>query len=178
MDKMIVLDEVTLVATSIVEDSFVNKPTGNELKTFEVTFRISGKAQQEKVADILSKPKISFAYPFDEAEYFVKAKNNSWGYSGSELNETTLITYTAKLEELDKDLPEDWDYKTAFQLETIFNWARTRALHELLVEKGIITTEEYVGKIKQVQERDAQEMSNYLFFGKKGDKKEKDSGVE
>jgi len=77
-----------------------------------------------------------------------------------------------EIEELDKDLPDDWNAFYALAGTTVDNWIRTRALSELLEEKGVSNLEEYEKKIELIQKRDRQKLVDWITHGK-NEKKDK-----
>ena len=118
------------------ETSQINEPTGNELKQIDLEFKIIGKTKRKELRGIL-KDNFVLKIPSKNIEIKAKSKTNSYNYNVSNSDEDTLFKYNIEIEELDKDLPEDWDYRVGYGNEIINNYARSIALIDLLMEKGI-----------------------------------------
>lgn len=147
-----------------------NEPTGNILKQIELECEIIGKTKRGQLGDIL-KDSFVLKIPSQNIEIKSKAKNNSWSYQGINLDENTSIKYNIEVEEIDKDLPENWNALISFAGTVVDNWIRTRALAEILEEKGISKKDEYEEKIKSIQERDHKRLVEWLCYGKNEKKK-------
>jgi len=170
MSEKVLLDDYEIEANILDIRDKTNEPTGNILKQIELESNIIGKTKRKELGDIL-KNSFALKIPSQNIEIKVKAKNNSWNYRGSNLDENTSIKYNIEVEELDKDLPEDWNALFSFAGTVVDNWIRTRALAEILAEKGISKKDEYEEKIKLIHERDHKRLVEWLCYGK-NDKKE------
>jgi len=148
-----------------------NEPTGNILKQIELECEIIGKTKRGEIGGIL-KNVFVLKIPSQNIEIKAKSKTNSWSYQGYNLDENTSIKYNMEIEELDKDLPDDWNAFYALAGTTVDNWIRTRALSELLEEKGVSNLEEYEKKIELIQKRDRQKLVDWITHGK-NEKKDK-----
>ena len=61
-------------------------------------------------------------------------------------------------------LQDEWNVFTGLFHTATGNRARTRAISELLIEKGIISMEEY-NKLNEVAKRDFEEMKRFINEG-------------
>lgn len=163
--KEIIINEISINVTNYTSEVTNNKPTGNTLQTIKFSTNIKGLSNHEKLVKLLEAP-ITFKIPSDNLEFRAKGKIGNWYYQNS-LDENTIIKHDIEITELDQDLPEEWNALGAMYSNNIMNWIRTRALAELLIEKGILTMEEYDNKIKVVSDRDYENMDNLLMYGKK-----------
>jgi len=170
MSEKILLNDYEIEANILDTRDKTNEPTGNILKQIELECEIIGKTKRSQLGDIL-KDSFVLKIPSQDIEIKSKAKNNSWSYQGINLDEDTSIKYTIEVEEIDKDLPENWNALISFAGTVVDNWIRTRALMEILEEKGISKKDEYEEKIKLINERDHDRLVEWLCYGKE-DKKE------
>lgn len=166
MPKAVFIEDLELTPIDINVEVTTNQPTGNTLRTFTFTANIKGDDTREKLKALLKYP---FTFKIlDDSSTELRAKGNlgNWSYS-NKLDDNTVIKQDFEVNELDKDLPEDWNFLASQFENEVMNWIRTRALAELLIDKGIITYAEYEGKIKTVAERDFDNLRDLLLYGKK-----------
>lgn len=165
MSKQVFIDDLSLMVSDFVVENVASEPTGNILRKVVFTTTIIGLSTKETIEKIINKCTFYFHVPDEIDVIKVKKENETWSYTGTVLDENTTITYKIELVEHDKDLPEDWNMLAMQHHTNIMNWIRTRALSELLIEKGLITMPEYEAKINLVSERDFDNLHNYIVYG-------------
>lgn len=144
-------------------EEIISEPTGNKLRLLHFDVDIIGDSRRKALSETI---KSIFEVKIPEADIFrAKVENSSWSYSGGTLNDETLIRYSLSLQEVDSDLPEAHNVVGELALTVMFNWIRTRAISELLVEKGIIEKQEYVDKIKEIADRDLDNIRSQILYG-------------
>lgn len=159
----VVINHQDYFNVSVKEETFTHEATNRELRKFKLDFIVIG---QEQRSNLIAQTDSPFDIILDnEIKLRVKKANSSWSYK-NDVDETTKIPITLELVELDPELPEDHDIKNMLNAEVILNWIRTRATSELLVEKGIISKEEYEEKLKDLIERDGKNLAYYIAYGK------------
>lgn len=170
MVKEIHINDMRLYAYDYQEENIINELTGNQLHKISFRVDIIGNHNQEVLSATLDN---TFEIRISESVKFkAKKENSTWSYNGQELNNATPINYYIVVVELDKDLPEDHNALVTMGSTVIMNWIRTRAISELLVEKGIITNQEYEDKINKLADRDFDNLKNFISYGiKEPDKK-------
>ena len=165
MSETIFFDDFEAEGNIIDISEIVNKPTGNKIKQIELKCDIVGKKNQKAISEIIKKS-FKLKIPSRSLEIKAKSTNNTWMYQGGQLDENTKIQYSITISEIDSDLPENWNVLVAVGDTAIMNWIRTRALGELLEEKGIATTKEYLDKIDSILDRDEKKIREYISYGK------------
>lgn len=165
MVKEVFIENLPLTVSEFSMEMVKSEPTNNNLRKIVFTANITGESVQKTIEDLIGKPTFNFHVPGEIDIVKVKKENGTWSYKGNALDENTIITYKIELVEHDKDLPEEWNMFSGQLSVVIMNWIRTRALSELLVEKGLITNQEYVDKITQISKRDFDNLANYIRYG-------------
>jgi hypothetical protein len=165
LEKQVKLDDVILTAEGMAIEEVESRPTGNRLRRFEFLAVMRGISMQKRVAEILTKEAFSFEVPSDSIAIRAAKKNAKWSYSGDNLDEESMIEFHIDILELDKDLPEGWNMFGGMLEGITMNWIRTRALADLLAEKGIISRAEYEEHIHGIVDKDFEKLRRYLMYG-------------
>jgi hypothetical protein len=165
LGKQIKLDDMTLNAEGMTIEEVESRPTGNRLRRYEFLAILRGVSMQKRVAEILTKEAFTFEIPEDSILTRAAKKNARWSYSGETLDEESLIEFHLDILELDKDLPEGWNMFGGMLEGITMNWIRTRALADLLADKGVISRAEYEDHIHAVVDRDFEKLRRYLMYG-------------
>ncbi|WP_242315742.1 hypothetical protein [Bacillus cereus group sp. BfR-BA-01355] len=128
-----------------------------ELKEFSFAFKVQGKNIYYMMKNLF-KEKNKVFIPETKTEFVAKVKTSSSQYKGDEMTDATIVNmyYTLSIinEDEEDDLSSD-DMLNKTTVFTILNRLDNTALIELLIEKEIITAEEFDKKIKFVTERDS-----------------------
>lgn len=163
--KKIAINDMLIDAENFKSEVKENIPTGNKLLRIEFNTMVLGESQKIKFEENLKR--IS-QIRIDDDDIKIKAigRVKASSYRDMQDKEKIIYSYSIEVEELDKDLPEEWSYFTASHEANVMNWIRMRALSSLLIEKGIITFEEYENKIKELNQKDFEGLSNYILYGK------------
>lgn len=145
----------------------VSKPTGNILNFFKFSIRVQGIAKKDQLEEVLNKNSFTFKVPdaAEPLEFKAKKTNFIWSYTETPLTDDTVITANIEIAELDKDLPENHNVLVEVGSTAVANWLRTRAISSLLIKKGIITQEEYEQELKEVWDRDAENLNKLIAYG-------------
>ncbi|PEG10457.1 MULTISPECIES: hypothetical protein [Bacillus cereus group] len=109
----------------------------------------------------LFKGEVNFINLQTDEQLLAQVKSSSSRYEG-ELTDTVPIEMRYTLTPIDSK-EEVATPLTKVAQHTIYGWARTRSLVELLESKGIITKEEFTMKFEEVLERDGKEMIHKLL---------------
>jgi len=141
-----------------------NQPTGNIIKQIDLECNITGEDQYKTIGDIL-KDSFVLKIPSKNIEVKARASSHMTSYTGN-LDDTTPVSCKINIDELDKDLPEKWDYKLGYGVEIVNNYARVIALINTLIQKGIINKEELNNKYKEIIEKDSRKLIEQMCYGK------------
>lgn len=161
MEK-IMINGTTVPAYNCQQEIMKSVPTDSDLLKIKFDFKVLGKSAQEKVQQVIGG---IFDFEIDGYKCRAKSENNTWSYEGNELNEKTDINYHIEVVEIDNEILEEHNALIGMRDEIIYNWSRVRAISELLIEKGIITEDEYTNKVRVVIDRDYDEMFNFIVNG-------------
>ncbi|MFB6471221.1 hypothetical protein ACFCW7_00005 [Paenibacillus glucanolyticus] len=164
MNKNIVLNGTVLNVDQYEESDFTNENTGKNLTKINFEFT-SDDEERAGLLKLFEQDAIAFEVPDEEKNLKVRKTDLSYSYTQGR----DLTRYSVTLEEID---PEDNSPKSTqdiiarSMLMTLNlaadNWKRTRAIAELLQEKGVFTKEEYQDKLNLVFERDHKEIMGKL----------------
>ncbi|MEG6617454.1 hypothetical protein V6C27_13660 [Peptococcaceae bacterium 1198_IL3148] len=154
----------TQLINGTIEDfkEIVSEITGNKLKKFEIATTITNKETKDKIKTILSEKVIKIK--FNETEIKAKIENHSYSYSGTE-QENTEYTFRIKIDEQDPDLPPKWTQQEGTILQVLENYAAIKAIKELLIEKEIITKEEFTKKYVDIGLKYAKDKAYFITYG-------------
>lgn len=154
----------------------INESTKKELNLVEFEGSIKGEKEFNNYKNAIEYSKINVKVPEQDLEF--KAQKNGYSFSYTDREDKEDNIYNIKINLLEID-----DSQSKYSGLEIFgnigfgismNWARTRALSELLIEKGLITLEEYESKIKFIYERDKDEFTKALLAGTSKDESPKE----
>ena len=164
MKEEVYINGLRLEVYDYREESVVNEPTGNDVRKITFATNVIGDEKRKIITDNI---KDSFEIKIsNDCVFKAKTESSSWKYTGNILDDTTPIIYSIEILELDKDLPEEHNALLSVVETSIMNWIRTRSISELLIEKGIISEQEYIEKINKVIERDFDNLKNVIAYGK------------
>lgn len=167
MEK-IILNEIEILGSV--------EPAENE-EEFTLSFEIQGANNFHLFSNLLNNEDFDIIVPSLNHEFKAKKISSSSSYQ-SPLNQYTEVRFSVTYKEYSEDEKPEWNGLLGTTQTAIGNWARTRALSELLVEKGIISMEEYENKINIIIDRDFEEMREYIFEGKTKAEKEIEEKVK
>ncbi|CAI8877737.1 DUF4265 domain-containing protein [Brevibacillus sp. IT-7CA2] len=165
MVDCILLNKVKIEVDEYEVVPVVDEKTGKELKTIEIVFRKNTEQEREIFINLLNQNKFSFEVPEQNLVLDVTRSNLSYRYT----DKSDYTTFTVSFKEIDpeniENVPESpylFIFKGLIDV-AIGNWLRTRAISELLQEKGIITKEEYDNQLSVVFERDHDKLLRELL---------------
>lgn len=93
----------------------------------------------------------------NEEKFDGEISSSSKSYTGDLNDETEVKLRYTIVEAKEKPLSETDKIFVKLVNIGISNWARTRAISELLIDKEIFTEEQYISKIEEVRKRDMDE---------------------
>ncbi|NGP59897.1 hypothetical protein FLT15_16455 [Paenibacillus thiaminolyticus] len=164
MVSQIIINDVTVEVDSYVESKEMNDNTNKELTKFEVEFHSN--TDRDDILNLLDSESIILSVPEEGKVFNVKKTYSSY----SSIVGKPQTNYTVCFKEIDPDdnTPETYAELLGRFMPLTFsliaeNWIRTRAIAELLQEKGICTKEEYTEKLDSVFKRDYKEIMNTLL---------------
>lgn len=111
---------------------------------------------------LLNENTVKVNLPDYNVDYEAEISNFTRSYV-SPLDEHTIANFSFNLSEKTDEF--EWTMYHGLVQTAISNWARTRALAKILVDKNLITTEEYEKLITEIYESDFEEMRNFIFKG-------------
>ena len=164
MIKSVVINNVTFKLDVIEISEEVSEPTGNTLKRVKLKGEIRGKTTYNEFKELIKQKPLNVKISDDNINISCKYENESYSYTDTE-NEYTIYKYAFDFLELDKDLPEEWNMNVGFTTTAVMNWIRIRALSNLLIEKGIITLNEYENEIHKLAETDYDSLVKSVLYG-------------
>lgn len=164
----VIINDLILDAENYNFKMTTSEPTGSSLLRISFNASVTGKSNQDKLEEVLSK-KI-FNVKIEEENIEIRAKlinkNYSYKYDSSKVNEENRIyKYDIIIKEIDKDLPDNWNSIAVIKDTVIMNWIRTRAIGNLLIEKGLFTEKEYIDKIEELTKKDFDNLKKYIAYG-------------
>lgn len=165
MTEKIFLNDYEIEANIVDFKEIVNKPTGNKIKQIDIKCNITGKTQFKKISNIL-KDKFTIKIPSKKIEFEAKATSHSSSYTG-DLDNITPVSYKINIDEIDKDLPEKWDYRIGMGIEIVSNYARIIALLDCLIEKNIINEKDINEKYLKIIDEKSRKIINKMCYGTK-----------
>lgn len=128
-----------------------------ELKEFSFAFKVQGKNMYYMMGNLF-KEKNKVFIPETKTEFVAKVKSSSSQYQGNEMTDATIVNMYYTLSIINEDEEGDLSSNDLLNKTTVFtilNRLDNKALIELLIEKEIITAEEFDEKLKFVTERDS-----------------------
>jgi hypothetical protein len=156
---IVIIDEVKFEAINFA----IHGEDGARKIEFE--FTVIGENNYHLVNKLLNSGNVfNFEVPESAVELKVKKGTSSSSYKEL-LNERTIVNFSIELKEINPDEIPEWTVLTGTYQASMMNWIRTRAISELLKDKGIITIEEYEERIIHIRERDWDSMSEFLITG-------------
>ncbi|WP_188405506.1 DUF3219 family protein [Thalassobacillus devorans] len=132
-----------------------------ETNHIQVEFMVRGENEFHLFSNLLRENTFDIKVPEFDMDYKAKILSSSSSYN-DQLTGDTPVRFSVELQEYDEENDSNWNATTATGVIGVQNWARTRALAELLQEKGILTKQEYDEKIRQVLDRDKEEMISFF----------------
>jgi hypothetical protein len=156
------LDSLVITSAEIKAlDSVVSKPTGAELRQFEVTGTLYGEADRDLFKS-LGKV-VDFEILGSDVMFRAQLENNSYRFTDG--RDETDFSFIAV--EYDPALPEEHDFQTQVGFLALEARLGTRTLTNLLIKKGILTKEDFQDEFATVFEREQEtgEFVNKLDYG-------------
>ncbi|MDF9449479.1 hypothetical protein [Bacillus toyonensis] len=151
MEKIVINDETIMV------DCFEEKKgDNNELQELYFSLHVRGKGNYYVMKDLL-KDKIKVYIPKTKTEVFAKVKSSDFNPVGA-LTDSSFIELQYTLVVVNEDEVSsdgDFSFEERLAVRTIKGNLKVDALIELLIDKGIITEEEFNHKFQLVEERDS-----------------------
>jgi hypothetical protein len=145
--KEILINDVIVRAFDITDEVLPNEFKNNkEERTLKFSFQVEGEQNYRLFSNLLKDKQLKIISEELGINQILQKKNSISRYTG-QLNQYTEVTFDVELIETnDRDLT-DKELMARGLIETIFNKVKTRVLADLLIEKGIITEEEYEEKL-------------------------------
>lgn len=157
---------------------FINKvevhgEVTQEGEEFYLSFNVHGANNYHLFSNLIKEDIFDIKVPQMDQEFKAKRINHSSSYRNS-LEENTLINFCITYKEhiQEEEEKKEWNPLVGVGQTAINNWIRTRALSELLEEKGIITRKEYDDKLKEIGKRDFEDMKAFIGTGEYPKKEE------
>lgn len=137
-----------------------------EENLFRVAFRVTGKNDLHLLSQLLNQSPLHIRVPSLNQDTNIRVTCHRSSYTDS-LNDRTPVDFTLDYKTITAETvaADDWNIfiGTAFVAQQ--NWAKLRALVELLEERGIFAPGEFDARANHVYERDMDEMSKFLSEG-------------
>ncbi|MCM3454420.1 DUF3219 family protein [Heyndrickxia oleronia] len=131
-------------------------------KNVKVEFQTIGSNEYHLYSGLLSSNSLNVVIDELGLDFKARVRNYSRSYQ-DKLEENTLAKFSFELFE---EKEEEWNTLAGVGITAMKNWTRTRAISELLIEKGYFSNDEYKSKLKEVTSRDSEEMLRYIKTGK------------
>lgn len=130
-----------------------NIDTGNKLNSISFSFDVEGESNRNLMINFIKNKEFHIEVQSHGLDF--KAEIGTTSYSHSDQSNKTNFSWEFK--EIDGDEKNEPDILSNLAKTVIWNLARSRALSELLIEKGIITQNEYFDRAAIVLNRDRNE---------------------
>ncbi|KMY49558.1 DUF3219 family protein [Peribacillus loiseleuriae] len=138
--------------------------SSEDKKVVRMEFQTSGSNEYHLFSELIGSNSLNVSIEDLGMAYKAKVQNYSRSYQ-DKLADDTLANFSLELHEQDEE-GNEWNTQIGTSIATMQNWVRTRAISEILIEKGYFTAEEYNNKIDEVTERDQDKMLNFINTGK------------
>ncbi|MGG4267422.1 hypothetical protein [Peribacillus simplex] len=149
-----------------------DEQSGKSFIKYQLDFTAQGKNNYVFISGLLKKDEVHLVVEEKGINFTAKRIDHSSTYKNI-LEENTIVyfgvSYREKTE-VDEVNDNDWSVLNGIYINSLRNWVRTRALAELLEDKGIISAAEYLEKLDVVAKRDKDEMEEFFKNGPKEDK--------
>jgi len=145
-------------------------PEEGEENAFRLSFGVKGANNYHLFSNLLKESTFDIKVPSLGHDFKAKRLYHSASYRDP-LNHDTEIQFSLVYKEYvpEEEQEGEWNVFSGLFHTAINNWSRTRALAELLEEKGIIKRSEYEDRIKLIGERDFEEMKKFILNGESKD---------
>lgn len=157
---MIILDGVKINTDDFIVE---NLESLEEKTSIRFEFYVIGESNYNLYNNLLKSGPATLEIPSENLKLNMKRDQLSSSYKDL-MDENTKVSFSVTYVEADET--NEWDQNTGLFITNLMNWARTRALSEILIENGLITKEAYDEKIADVLTRDKEEMLNFISTGK------------
>lgn len=159
MSQEIIINGFSLIGDLKLKNR-INEKTKNNINHITFEAEILGYREFNNYSNAIEHNELNIEIPSENIKF--KGRKNGYSSSYTDLENKEQILYHIKIniDEIDKDEVQSSSGDNFFVnmgINTTRNWARTRALSELLIEKGLFTKEEYEEKIDFVWDRDREE---------------------
>jgi hypothetical protein len=165
MIKSVFINDTSFVFNITDVEDRVSEPTGNNLKFYRMQFEIRGIQALNDFETLIKEKSLILKIPDDNIILKCKVSNSVYSYTSNQQNEYTTYNYILELLEIDKDLPEEWNYNEALLEVILRNWIQTKALYEFLSEKEGLTEKIYMDKIDKIYKSDYENMRKMIISG-------------
>jgi len=162
------LNKIKLNGVEIICDN-LEKITDPEDKLLEIkfSFRTKGNNEFYLFKNLLSSKEEISIFLEEHQEIKGKIKDYSYYYQ-DDITEHTVVPFSVTFKEMDPK-NRDWDIQTGLSIYTVKTLVSLKALKELLIEKGVIGSDELNKKVAEIMDRDYQKIINGLLTGNEDD---------
>ncbi len=166
MQQELIINGYSIIGNIDFEIS-INESTKKELKTVKYIGEIIGEKEFNNYSNAIAQHEINVKIPNKNIEFVAQKNGYSSSYTDKINKQDIIYKVQINLVEIDKTQPQNTGFEIFGNMahSICMNWARTRALSELLIEKGLFTFEEYESKIRNVYDRDNEEFRKTLLHG-------------
>lgn len=137
------------------EYSYSNNEDGKQV---EIEHIVYGQRNKLLIQQAFSGKEIAVEVDGDKFTGAVSSSSSS--YTGNLEEKTKVILRYTIVEYKEASIGQQDQLLGELMVLGMKNWARTRAISELLIEKKVITAEQYESKIEEVFKRDKEEFLN------------------
>lgn len=165
------INEIEIDA-NIDEQLEEDEQSGKKFIKYQLEFTARGKNNYAFISELLNKDEVHLIVEEKGINFQAKRISHSSSYRNTLEDNTNVNFGVSYREKIEADETDDNELSVlgGISRNSVINWGRTRALAELLEEKGIITKAEYAEKVEIVLERDWDEMTEFIMNGAKKDK--------
>lgn len=136
-----------------------------DTEQFKAEFTVVGKNNLHLFSQFFQQSPLHLRVPSLGQDTDIKIVSHSSSYT-EPLDDQTAIHFAFIYEPAANDAADDeWNAYVGTALVASQNWAKLRALAELLEERGILTQDEFQAQANHIFERDKEEMSTYITQG-------------
>jgi len=166
--SVIIVNGARIRITEHEKKDEIDEISGETQTIHTIKFWVRGKTSKELHDALLKQDILDVEIPESGEKFKARRRTSIHSYQ-NDLDEDTVVTFTVDLKVLKEgeDEEQKWDLFTGLFVTAISNWARTRALAKLLEDRGIITEKEYRETVKEIYDRDYDEMKDFILDGKR-----------
>ncbi|MGR9527596.1 hypothetical protein ACSS31_28455 (plasmid) [Priestia megaterium] len=168
--KHLVINGVDFQVANFEEQVVKNEETSEDLKEISFTFSVIGESQNNLYQAFFEASKYEVFVPDSNETFNAKKGTLSFGYTGNGISQDTEVNFSVKLNQVSEIEPKssmsDME-RILMNLseESLLARARFKTLLDLLIEKDVLSAEDYEEKFDKDLKENIDKFHKQLFEG-------------